>query len=99
MTRLEAYRRISGASYEKLAKHLGRTGVQTQRYCKSLGDARHSQPGPDVAVQLKQLTFGVIDLGNYADEITPAEAAEMMAEIARREAEAQAQQEGEAANG
>lgn len=73
-------------TYERLGLSLGRVGVQAQRYCKAQTDRRHSQPGPEVGSSLKALTHNVIDLGNYADELTAAEAAEMMAEIARREA-------------
>lgn len=83
-------------TYDTLGALLKRTGVQAQRYCKSADDRRHSQPGPDVGRALKDATYSVIDLGNYADELTPAEAAEMMAEIARREAAAKA---GEVARG
>jgi len=81
MTRLEAYRRARKWTYDQLSGRLGRTGVQCQRYCKAV-----SQPRPQIAARLSDLTHGVIHLGNYADEITETEAAAMMAEIARREA-------------
>lgn len=96
MTRLEAYRRITGLTLDGLGKSIGRTGIQVLRYCKSRSDPGHNVPQWTVGEALKKLTHGVIDLGNYADELTPAEAAEMMAEIARREAAAKA---GEAARG
>lgn len=96
MTRLEAYRRISGLTHDQLGKLVGRTNPQVLRYCKPRTDPKHNTPQWPVGEALKKLTLGVIDLGNYADEISPAEAAEMMAEIARREAAAKA---GEAANG
>lgn len=89
MTRLEAYRRISGLTLDDLGKKIGRAQPQVVRYCKPRSDPKHNTPQWPVGEALKQLTFGVIDLGNYADEVTPAEAAEMMAEIARREAASQ----------
>lgn len=90
MTRLEAYRRISGLTYRELGEPIGRTSIQVQRYCKALDDPRHNVPHSSINEPLRRLTHGVIHLGNYADKVTPAEAAAMMAEIARLEAEAAA---------
>lgn len=96
VTRLEFFKRVSGFSNDELGKRIDRTGIQVSRYCKSRNDPGHNVPQWQVGEALKKLTHGVIDLGNYADELTPAEAAEMMAEIARREAAAKA---GEVARG
>ena len=90
MTRLEIYRRLHGWTHAELGKRIGRTQPQVVRYCKPRSDPGHNMPQWPVGDALKALTHGVIDLGNYADELTPAEAAEMMAEIARREADASA---------
>lgn len=92
MTRLEVFRRLKDLTHAQLAKELGRTQPQVSRYLRAKEDVRRSHPGPDVAGRLHTLTHGVIHLGNYADEVTPAEAAEMMAEIARREADAKARE-------
>lgn len=96
MTRLKAYQRISGLTLDQLGKLIGRAQPQVVRYLKSRSDPKHNVPQWQVGEKIKALTFGVIDLGNYAEEITPVEAAEMMAEIARREAAAKA---GQVANG
>ncbi len=91
MTRLEAYRRITGLNQDELGKHINRTGIQVSRYCRARTDPGHNVPHWSVGQALEKLTHEVIQLGNYADEVTPAEAAEMMAEIARREAAAKAE--------
>lgn len=90
VTRLEVYRRLQGLTHAQLGKLIGRTQPQALRYCKPRSEPGHNVPQWPVGEALKTLTHGVIDLGNYADELTPAEAAEMMAEIARREAAAKA---------
>lgn len=86
MTRLEAYKRISGLNNDGLGRLIGRTGVQASRYCKPADDPGHNRPGYDACQALREVTYGVIHGGNYADDITPVEAASMMAEIARLEA-------------
>lgn len=79
MTRLEAFRQARKWTYEQLGERLGRTGVQCQRYCKAV-----SQPRPQIAARMSELTQGVIHLGNYADPISEDAAQAMMAEIARK---------------
>lgn len=90
MTRLEVFRRLKDLTHAQLAEILGRTQPQVSRYLRARHDERHSRPGKGAAERLRSYTHGVIDVGNYADELTPAEAADMMAEIARREAAAKA---------
>lgn len=92
MTRLKAYQRISGLTLDQLGKLIGRSAPSVVRYLKSRTDPKHNVPDWEVGEAIKTLTFGVIHLGNYAEEVAPVEAAEMMAEIARREAAAQAGQ-------
>lgn len=94
MTRLEAFRKAQKLTYDALGLRLGRTGVQCQRYCKAV-----SQPRTDVAARISDLTHGLIHAGNYADEMDPAEAADMMAEIARREAAATSDAQAQARRG
>ncbi|RAN30657.1 hypothetical protein HY3_05770 [Hyphomonas pacifica] len=67
---------------------LGVSGVSVGRYCRDREDPEHRQPRRTVAEKLAVLTHGVIHVGNYADDITEDEAAEMMAEIERRSCEA-----------
>lgn len=95
-TRISAYRTRLDQTHAGLGKQLG-VGRQTaHRYCLPVSHPEHRRPGRRASDRLRELTYGLIHAGNYADEVTPAEAAEMMAEIARREAVAKA---GEAANG
>lgn len=95
-TRISAYRTRLDLTHAGLGRQLG-VGRQTaHRYCLPGSHPEHRRPGRTKSERLRELTFGVIHAGNYADEISPAEAAEMMAEIARREAAAKA---GEVANG
>jgi len=79
VTRLEAFRKAQKWTYEQLGRALGRAGSQCQRYCNA-----HAQPRPEVAARISSITHGLIHAGNYADPVTPAEAAAMMAEIAER---------------
>lgn len=90
VTRIEAYRRIHGLTFEQLGERIGRSGFQAQRYCKPRSDPKHNRPGWDCAEALDRLTYGVIHAGNYAEELTLGEAAVMIGELARREAAASA---------
>lgn len=83
MTRLEAFRRKRGWTQGQLAERLGCQQSQVSRYCKAI-----SQPRPQIAARLSELTQGVIHLGNYAEPISEEAAADMMAEIERLEAAA-----------
>lgn len=85
-TRISEYRIRSGMTFGALAAHLGVKRQTAEKYCAHPGTAKHRRPGALPSDRLRALTFGMIHAGNYADELTAAEAAEMMAEIARREA-------------
>jgi transcriptional regulator with XRE-family HTH domain len=88
MTRLEAYRKLKGLTLAQLGAAIGRTQPQAGRYCKPRSAPGHNVPQWRVGETIKKLTHGVIDLGNYADEIEADEAALMIAEIERRAAAA-----------
>lgn len=87
-TRLNSYRHARNFTFEALGERIGVRRQTANRYCLPVGAADHRRPGREASDRLKALTFGVIHAGNYADPITEAEAASMMAEIDRRAAEA-----------
>lgn len=89
-TRLSAYMTAVGMRQADLAHLLGVKAPTVNRYANGL-----RQPKRPFDRKISELTYGVISGANCADPITDAEAAEMMAEIARREAAAQG---GEAAH-
>jgi len=84
------YLRLAELTQEQFGDAIGVTGVSVGRYCRDRTDPDHRQPRRTVGDRISALTHGVIHAGNYADPVTPAEAAAMMAEIARLEAEAAA---------
>ena len=83
VTRLEAFRRAKKWTQEQLAERLGCQQPQVSRYCKAV-----SQPRPQIAARMSELTQGVIHLGNYAEIVSEDQATAMMAEIERAEASA-----------
>lgn len=85
LPRLEAFRKAKGLTYDQIGLRIGRTGTQAQRICKGV-----SQPRRDAADALRDMTCGEIHAGNCHDMVSALEAAEMMVEIARREAAASA---------
>lgn len=85
MTRLEAYRKLKGMTLAQLGMAIGRTQPQAGRYCKPRSDPGHNVPKWPVAEAIKNLTFGVIHAGNYADLISEDDAARMMEDIKARE--------------
>ena len=95
-TRIAFYRSLKWRTFSAFGNAIGVSRQIAQKYCLPRQHPSHRRPGPRPSDNLRQLTHGVIDAGNYADELTPAEAAEMMAEIARREEAAKA---GEVARG
>lgn len=90
MTRLHMYLRLAEMTQEQFGDLVGVTGVSVGRYCRDRADPEHRQPRRAVGDRISAQTHGVIHVGNYADEITPSEAAAMMADIAARAAEATA---------
>lgn len=91
-TRISAYRTRLDLTHAGLGKALGVVRQTAHRYCLPVSHPEHRRLGRKASERLRALTFGLIHAGNYADEIEDIEAAEMMAEIARREAAAQAGQ-------
>lgn len=89
--RLSAFITACGQTQGEFAASLGVKAPSVNRY---VNGAR--QPRKAIGRKITARTFGLIHAGNCADLITDAEAAEMMAEIARREAAAKA---GEVARG
>lgn len=87
--RLQLYLRLEKLTQEAFGYRIGVTGVTVGRYCRALSDPDHRRPRRATGQRISDLTHGVIHTGNYADEITDAEAADMMAEIARRAAAAE----------
>lgn len=90
-SRLEAYITEKGLNQASFGERLGVSAAAVSRYA-----AGERQPRRKIAERMRDLTCGAIHAGNCSDQITDAEAAEMMAEIARREEAAKA---GEVARG
>ncbi|MBA4338348.1 MAG: hypothetical protein C0421_05840 [Hyphomonas sp.] len=80
-TRLNSYRRARNLTYEALGAELGVKRQTANRYCLPKAAADHRRPGDLPSEQLKALTCGLIHAGNYAEEISEAEAVRMMAAI------------------
>lgn len=95
-TRISAYCSRQWGTFAAFGAAVGVSRQIAQKYCLPKAHKSHRRPGPHPSDRLRELTHGLIDAGNYADPITEAQAAEMMAEIARREAAAKA---GEVARG
>lgn len=89
--RLSAFLFARGLTQADFAASLGVTAPAVNRYVNG-----ERQPKRRVGERLVEQTFGLIHPANCAEKITDIEAAEMMAEIARREAAAKA---GEVARG
>lgn len=90
-TRLEAFIRHAAMTQAQLGEKLGVSAPAVSRYA-----AGERQPRRRVGERLSALTHGEIHAANCAEPISDVQAAEMMAEIARREAAAKA---GEVAGG
>lgn len=91
VSRLSAFLAARGLKQRDFAASLGVTPPAVNRYANG-----ERQPRKSIGRKIVTQTFGVIHPGNCAEQITDAEAAEMMAEIARREAAAKA---GEVSHG
>lgn len=89
--RLSAFLDARGLTQAEFAASIGVTAPAVNRYVNG-----ERQPKRRVGERLLGRTFGMIHPANCAELITEAEAAEMMAEIERREAAAKA---GEVARG
>lgn len=89
-TRIAAYCSRQWGTFAAFGAAIGVSRQIAQKYCLPKGHRLHRRPGPKPSESLRTLTHRVIDAGNYADPISDAEAAAMMAEIARREAAAKA---------
>jgi len=68
-------------TYATLGAHLGVKRQTANRYCLPVSAGDHRRPGREASDRLSALTFGLIHAGNYADPVTAAEAARMMAAI------------------
>lgn len=84
-SRLSAYIAARGMKQTDFAAVIGVKAPTVNRYANGL-----RQPKRPIDRKISDVTFGVIHGGNCADPISDAEAADMMAEIARREAAAKA---------
>lgn len=87
-TRLNKFCELTGRTHQALADELGVKRQTAHRYCQPVGHKLHRRPVAGASEKLRMLTFDVIHVGNFADLVDDAAAAQMVAEIAARAAEA-----------
>lgn len=89
MTRLQFFLQRSDLTHAAFAAQLNVSAVSVGRYCRPLSDPEGRQPRAKIGRRISELTHGLINAGNHAEEISEAEAEKMMAECAARDARAE----------
>lgn len=70
-TVLGAWRRIHRIRQADMAKALGVSQQQAQRYCLPRQHHNHNRPGPEVSDKLRIWTGGALHAGNFSDPYDP----------------------------